>query len=624
MNHHDNDRSKIIGRRALLLGCGKIALLSALVGRMYYLQVMEGEKYKVLADENRINIRLLPPPRGRVLDRNGVPMAVNRQNYRVLIVSEQIDDLDDTLDTLGNLIPISDHDRGRIAREIKRRRSFVPVTVRENLTWEDVARIELNAPDLPGVMIDVGQSRNYPLEGLGAHLLGYVSAVSEADLQASTDPLLELPGFRIGKAGVERIYDLALRGKGGTSQVEVNAVGRTIRELKRQDGEQGLDLTLSIDLELQQFAAQRLGAESAAAVVIDIHNGDILVMASTPSFDPNAFNRGLSTDEWKELTSNPRAPLTNKAIAGQYPPGSTFKMMTALAALEAGTITPDQRVLCTGQMSLGNIRFHCWKKGGHGAVDLHGGLKNSCDVYFYEIARRTGFERIAEMAKRFGLGAQTGLDLPGERPGAIPNKSWKRATLGQPWHPGETLINSIGQGYVLTTPLQLAVMCARIANGGFAVSPHMARDKVDGIHASPRVRPDWPDMGISRQALATVRKGMFAVCNEPGGTAFGARIKDESMAMSGKTGSAQVRRISMRERESGVKKNEDLPWKERDHALFVGYAPESDPRFACSVVVEHGGGGSVVAAPICRDILIEVQQRYPQRVAGGKGKDDPT
>ncbi|HIJ38557.1 MAG TPA: penicillin-binding protein 2 [Rhodospirillaceae bacterium] len=614
--NNDSDRSKVVGRRALLLGGGKLALMSALIGRMYYLQVLESSKYTVLAEENRINLRLLPPPRGRILDRNGVPMAVNQQNYRVLIVSEQTEDLDDTLDALAGIIPINEHDRARIARDAERHRSFVPVTVRENLSWQDVSRIEINAPDLPGVMIDVGQSRNYPLEGLGAHLLGYVSAVSEPDLQSSTDPLLELPGFRIGKAGVERVYDLALRGKGGTSQVEVNAVGRTIRELKRDDGEPGLDLSLTIDLDLQQFAAQRLGQESAAAVVMDIHTGDLLVMASTPSFDPNAFNRGLSADEWKELSSNPRSPLTNKSIAGQYPPGSTFKLMTALAALESGSVTADQRVFCPGQMNLGSISFHCWKKGGHGSMDMVNGIKHSCDVYFYEVARRTGFERIAEMAKRFGLGSPMGLDLPGERPGSIPNKEWKRATLNQPWHPGETLINAIGQGYVLATPLQLAVMCARVANGGFAVAPHLARDMVEGVHATPRPEPNWPSLGISRQSLTLVRRGMFAVVNEQGGTAYGARVKDESFAMSGKSGSAQVRRITVRERDSGVKKNEDLPWKERDHALFVAYAPEAEPRFACCITVEHGGGGSAVAAPMARDILVEVQKRYPAHTAG--------
>lgn len=611
-NNRDNDRSKVFGRRAALLGGAQIAMLSALVGRMYYLQVVEASKYAMLADENRISIRLLPPPRGRILDRNGVPMAVNQLNYRVLVISEQTSSLEATLKALSEIVPLSENDRARIQRDARRRRSFVPVTVRENLTWEDVSRIEVNAPDLPGVMIDVGQSRHYPLEGLGAHILGYVAAVSEQDLTG--DPLLELPGFRIGKAGVERIYDLALRGKGGTSQVEVNAVGRVIRELSRDDGEPGAELPLTIDLDLQEYAAQRLGEESAAVVVMDVHTGEVLVMASTPSFDPNAFNRGLRADEWKDLVANPRAPLTNKSIAGQYPPGSTFKMIVAMAGLEAGVITPEQRVFCPGHMSLGTARFHCWKKGGHGTVDMLMGLKQSCDVYFYEVARRVGIDRVADMAKRFGMGEVTGIDLPGERAGTVPSRKWKQATLGQPWHPGETLVNGIGQGFLLATPLQLALMTARIANGGIAVVPHVARDRLseDG-HMKPRPAPDFPPLQVPKAAIAMARRGMNAVTNEPGGTAYNARIKDETIRMSGKTGTAQVRRITARERETGVKKNDELPWKERDHALFVAYAPEDAPRYAISVVVEHGGGGSAVAAPIARDILTEVQRREQAR-----------
>ncbi len=611
--NHDHDRQKLFSRRAAVLGGGKLLLSSALVARMYYLQVVEAERYHTLAEDNRISLRLIPPPRGRILDRNGVPMAVNEQNFRVLVVAERTESLEKTLAALSHIIPLSEAERGKIMRDARRRRSFVPVTVRENLSWEEVARIEVNAPDLPGVMIDVGQSRHYPLQNLGAHILGYVSSVSENDLaNGGGDPLLELPGFRIGKAGVERIYDLGLRGKGGTSQVEVNVVGRVIRELARDEGEPGMDLHLTLDVELQEYAAQRLGDESAAVVVMDIHTGELLVMASTPSYDPNAFNRGLTSAEWKDLISNPRAPLSNKAIAGQFAPGSTFKMLVALAALEAGTITPEQRVFCPGFMVLGNNRFHCWKKHGHGSVDLVDSLKHSCDVYYYEIARRTGVDRIAEMAKRFGLGVETGIDLPGERSGVIPTRQWKQATLGQPWYPGETLVNGIGQGFVLATALQLAVMTARIANGGLAVHPHVAREVVTGDSMRPRPAPDYPSLGISAKNLAWIRKGMNAVTNDAGGTAFKARIQDPAMTMSGKTGTSQVRRITMRERETGVRKNEDLPWKERDHALFVAYAPEDAPRWACAVIVEHGGGGSAVAAPIARDVLLEVQKAYPR------------
>ncbi|MBI5162274.1 MAG: penicillin-binding protein 2 [Magnetospirillum sp.] len=620
--YHDNDRAKLFSRRALMLASGQGVLVSALLARMYYLQVLESDKYTMQAHDNRVSMRLLMPPRGLVLDRGGIAMAVNQQNYTVRVIAEDASSksssLDSTLDALSQLIPITDNDRARIHKEARRRRSFVPITVRENLSWEDVARIEVNIPDLPGVIIDVGQSRFYPLEHLGAHILGYVAAVAEGEL-TNSDPLEDLPGFKVGKGGVEKIYDLALRGRHGNSQVEVNAVGRVIKELERREGEPGMDLHLTLDLRLQEYAAQRLGDESAAVVVMDIHSGDVLVMASTPSFDPNAFSRGLTTDEWRDLISNPRSPLSNKAIAGQFAPGSTFKLVVALAALENNAITPDQRVLCTGHTQLGNIKFHCWKKGGHGAVDLHAAIKGSCDVYFYEAARRVGVDRIAEMARRFGMGAPTGIDLPGERPGLMPTREWKRAALGQPWHPGETLINGIGQGYCLTTPLQLAVMTARLANGGFGVVPHVAREDISDRQFRPRTAPDWPRLGVSHQSIALVRSGMNAVSNEPGGTAFRARIEQDGMWLSGKTGTAQVRRITARERETGVKKNEELPWKERDHALFVAYAPEDNPRFAIAVVVEHGGGGSAVAAPIARDIMIEVQKRDRARVAGASG-----
>jgi len=606
----DNDRSKILSRRAALLAGGQAALLAVLGGRMYYLQVMQADKYATLADENRINLRLLPPPRGRILDRNGVPMAVNQENYRVLVVSEETDDIDDTLDSLANIIPIGEHDRARIIREAKRHRSFVPVTVKENLSWEDVSRIEINSPDLPGVMIDVGQSRSYPLVGLGAHLLGYVSAASETDLQGQSDPLLELPGFRVGKAGVEKVYDLALRGKGGTSQVEVNSVGRTIRELKRNEGEPGVDLNLTIDLNLQQFAAQRLGEDSAAVVVLDIHTGEVLVMASTPSFDPNAFNRGLLPEEWKDLSTNPRAPLTNKAIAGQFAPGSTFKTMVALAALESGIVTKDHTVSCTGRYYLGNLVWYCDKA--HGTLDMKGGIQMSCDSYFYDVARRIGIDNIAAMAKRFGLGSKLDIDLPGEANGLIPSRSWKKATLGVPWTSGEDLNAGIGQGYLLATPLQLATMAARIANGGFAVKPHLARDHIDGHVHEARATTEFPSLGINHASLQTVFDGMVAVANSPGGTAYGVRITDPAMAMGGKTGTAQVHHLATYEHKlEGGKKPEQLPWKMRDHGLFIGFAPISAPRFAVAVVVEHGGWGASSAAPIARDVLIEVQKRYP-------------
>ena len=603
-------QSHAFTRRVALLAGGKALLLSALVGRMYYLQVLESDRYTVLAEENRINLRLLPPPRGRILDRFGAPLAVNDQNYRLVVVAEQTPDLEATLDAVASLISLGASERERVLRERARKRAFVPITVRENLTWEEVARIEVNAPDLPGIGIEMGESREYPFGGATAHILGYVAAVAETE--QTGDPLLELPGFRIGKNGIEKQYDSGLRGKAGSSQVEVNAVGRIIRELSRKEGEPGRDVVVTLDSGLQQFVQQRLASElSGSAVVLDVRTGDVLALGSTPTFDPAAFGRGLSQPEWQALISDPQLPLSNKAIAGQYAPGSTFKMMVALAALESG-VGPEFSAYCPGFLQLGSARFHCWKKEGHGNLTMIEGIKHSCDVYFYNLARRVGVDAIAAMARRFGLGQAEGLDLPGERAGVIPDVNWKRATMGLPWYPGETLIAGIGQGFVLTTPLQLAVMTARIANGGFAVVPRLAREAVAG-DAAAQPTTAFASLGLAAAHLDVVREGMKRVTNDPRGTAYRVRIEQPGMEMAGKTGTAQVRRITLSERLSGVAKNENLPWNRRDHALFVGYAPLETPRYAVAVVVEHGGGGSKIAGPIARDILIETQLRDPSR-----------
>lgn len=603
----EQDRGRLFTRRAMMLAGGQGVLFAGLAARMYYLQVIESKRYRVLADENRISLRLLPPPRGRVLDRRGVPLAVNVQNYRILIIPEEADDVEKMLARLDDLVEVPEHDRRRILREVRRRRAFVPVTVRENLSWEEVSRIEVNAPDLPGINIDVGQTRNYPFGDSAVHALGYVASVSERELTG--DPLLELPGFRIGKNGIERQYDLQLRGTAGNAEVEVNAVGRVIRELRRQEGQPGQDVHLTIDIGLQEFVTKRLAEERRAAVVVmDAHKGDVLAMVSTPSYNPNVFNEGLSGKEWNRLITNPDMPLTNKAIAGQYSPGSTYKIAVALAALEAN-IAPSVRTSCYGHIQLGNQKFHCWKKGGHGSVDLIEAIKGSCDIYFYDLAKKVGIDRIAAMSNRLGLGHSLKLDMPGERNGLIPTKAWKQATIGVPWQLGETLVAGIGQGYVLTTPLQLAVMTARLVNGGLAVAPRLtlAPPGVDPVDEPPR---EFKSLGISDWARRIVMQGMVEVVNNPqGGTAWGSRIKEKEFAMGGKTGTSQVRRISLAERDRGLRKNEDRPWRERDHALFVGFAPTDAPRYVVSVIVEHGGGGSKTAAPIARDVLLEAQKR---------------
>ncbi len=610
----DGGRDKTFTRRALFLAGGQVALFGALAARLYYLQVLESDQYVILADDNRISLRLLAPPRGRIVDRFGVDLANSQQNYRVVLIPEQTRSVETTLARLAELIDIPDHDRRRILREVRRMRGYVPVTVSENLSWEQFARINVHSPDLPGIQPDVGETRAYPKSTAFSHVIGYVAPVAEEDKsQNSDDALLQLPGFRIGKSGVEKVYDQKLRGKAGSSRVEVNAYGRVIRELTRRDGQPGEMVQLTLDAGLQEYAVERMGEESGGLAVMDIHDGDLLALVSTPGFDPSSFNVGLTRAEWAALVQHPRNPLVNKAIAGQYPPGSTFKLVVALAAIESGLVAPEHRVFCPGFMDLGDHRFHCWKKEGHGHIEFTRGIEQSCDVFFYDLGRKLGPDRIAAMARKFGLGGKLQIDQTGEKEGLMPTRDWKLAVTGVPWQHGESLNTAIGQGYVLTTPLQLCVMAARIANGGQFVAPRLFRDRAPVSGSAPE------SLGVSAAAIKFVQNAMFGVCNRPHGTGFKARIKEPALLMAGKTGTSQVRRITKAERLAGKKiKDENKPWHERDHAIFVGYAPVSAPRFAAATVVEHGGAGSQAAAPLIRDVLRLAQLRNPPGGAPGE------
>ena len=591
-------RSRRYTRRVLFLGGAQIALFSGLAGRLYQLQVVDGGAYATLADENRIDHRLLVPERGRLLDRHGRALAKNRATYRVRIVREQARDFESVLGRLAELLDLAEGEVERVRADARRRRAFVPLTVREELTWDQVALLALHTPDLPGVVLDGGRRRLYPYGAAMAHVVGYVGPVSERELDG--EPLLQLPEMRIGKDGVERVYDRALRGSAGSLEVEVNALGRDVRELARREGDPGDDLRLSIDAELQRFAYERIAGErSASAVVLDVQTGGVLAAAAVPSFDPAGFENGIPFARWRELTGDPLAPLVNKAVAGQYPPGSTFKMVVALAALAAGEITPQTTFYCGGALQLGSHRFHCWRKEGHGRIALHDGLAQSCDVFFYETARRVGVDAIAAMGNRLGLGAPLGLDLPSERPGLMPTRAWKQAKLGDRWHPGETLVAGIGQGYVLATPVQLAVMAARIGTGR-AVTPWLV---------TPTASPA-PALDLDPAQLDKVRAGMDAVVNGPRGTARAAALRLPGVTMAGKTGTSQVRRITAAQRASGAHKRKDKPWEERHHALFVAFAPYEQPRVACAVVVEHGESGSKAAAPIARDLNENALRRF--------------
>jgi penicillin-binding protein 2 len=595
----DPQRSRQFTRRVAVLAGGKALLMAGIGMRLYDVQVRDSDRYALLAEDNRINLRLIVPPRGRILDRFGVPLAVNRQDYRLLVTPEQADDLDATLDALGAMVALSEDDVRRVLREAERTHGVVPVTVREDLAWDEVAEVEVNTPDLPGVVVEAGRRRDYPFGVTVAHVTGYVAPVAESEL--TEDPLVRHPDFRIGKNGIEKQYDQALRGFAGASQVEVNAFGRVIRELDRDEGRAGDDVTLALDIGLQAYAVNRFGAETGSAAVIDVATGGVLALATVPSYDSAQFTRGLTQRAWQDLVADKRGPLANKAIAGQYPPGSTFKMIVALAALDSGVAGPGHGVFCPGQLRLGNATFRCWKKGGHGTVNMTQAIQQSCDVYFYDLARKLGIDRIAAMARRFGLGGPTGLDLPGEKSGLVPTTAWKEAVYGEPFHPGDTVVAGIGQGYMLTTPLQLGLMVARIASGRTLV-PHL-------VHVGDEPAPD---IGVALEHLAVVREGMNQVTNSQRGTAYRARIVEPGLEMAGKTGTAQVRRLTQAERDRNLKL-EDIPWEHRDHGLFVAFAPVAAPRYACAVVVEHGGSGSKAAAPIARDILYEAQRRNSAR-----------
>lgn len=613
MNRRQREEERTRGRfrrRAIVLGAAQIGLLGFLGHRLHRLQVDEGERYATLAEENRLSARLLAPPRGRVLDREGRVVAGNQQNWRALLVAEQTADVAATLETFSRIVPLTDQERARIEREVRRRRRFVPVTVREFLTWEEMARIELNAPDLPGISVDVGTTRMYPEGEHMAHIVGYVAPPSERDMDG--DPLLELPGIRVGRAGVERHHDRLLRGRAGTVQLEVNAVGRVIRELDRREGVQGQDVQISVDAELQKAIRGKI-EEGTSVVLMDARNGEVLAMASQPSFDPNVFNSGVSAQQWREWTANRATPLINKATNGLYAPGSTFKMIVALAALEARVVQPGERIHCPGHMDLGDARFHCWHRPGHGGVDLRRSLIVSCDVYYYELAKRLGIDRIAAMARRFGLGVPLDIELPGARPGLVPDRAWRQAQ-GKPWALGDTVVHGIGQGFYQLTPLSLATMAARLATGR-AVQPHLTR--AVGSRGVRGTRPeDWPSLGIPDGHLRMVREAMWAVVNEAGGTALRSRLPSElGVQMAGKTGTTQVRRVSREQRERGFRV-EQLPREYRPHALFVAFAPHDNPVFAVSVIVEHGSSGSGAAAPLARDVLVEAFQRLRPGPAG--------
>jgi len=624
MNNHDPERQEIVSRRTMLFGGGVSFAVFAIAGRLYQLQIADHEKYQTLAQENQFNRRVLTPLRGDIVDRFGNVLASNRKNFRILLLPEQSQNVTETLDHVAQIVPVPEDRRNRIFREIRRRGAFTPIEIENNLDWDTFSRINYELPHLAGVLPDVGDTRDYPLGNATSFVLGYVGAVTDADLASQESDeertLLRQPGFKVGRDGLERTYEKELRGEAGKMNVVINAHGRVIEEVKEGAVQpvQGKPLTLTIDAELQTHAMNVLATpgerqpdepQSAAAVVMDVVTGDILVLASTPAFNPNDFNVGIDPDLWRDLNQSQYKPLLNKALAGEYAPGSTLKMIAAIAGQEMG-FRSSRTVRCLGKTWYGNRNFHCWKRGGHGVRDMKGAIKDSCNIYFYEIAKTLDIDLLAETARKFGLGESYELGIAGQKSGVVPSREWKRTYYAgdpgnQTWFPGETLSAIIGQGAWTTTPLQLCVMAARVATGR-SVRPRLVRAVGDLVLPAPEA----PLININQDYLKVVRAGMNAVTNEYG-TAARSRIDDPDWQLAGKTGSSQVFRITAEERARGLTDQEDLPWARRDHALFVSFMPYENPRYACAVLVEHGIGGARAAGPKARDIMKKVAERDP-------------
>ncbi len=594
--HHPmrpSDLNRLVSRRAVVFGGVQAVAGVALVARLFQLQFIHGAEFVTLAEGNRAKLQLIIPPRGVITDRHGVALAANHPNLRLMLSGDDRKAARASLKVLAPLLALTDRELRTLTGAINIAKPGIPILVREHLAWEDVARIEYHLPELAAVAIDEGQWRHYPFADHSSHLIGYVGKVSPEEVKED-EPLTKLPDMKIGKNGIESLYDMRLRGEAGARQMEVNANGSPVRELKREDPKPAEALKLTIDNRLQEFCVERLGEESGAAVVMNVHTGEILALVSVPAFDPNQFSKGIPAAYWRELNENKKAPLLNKAIAGQYPPGSTFKMVTGLAGLHSGKFNAQSRIHCSGTFYLGSKPFRCWKKEGHGTLDMAGAIEQSCDTYFYTVGREVGIDAIAEMSYALGLGAKSGLGLRGEQPGIVPSPAWKQKVGRGEWNPGETINSSIGQGDTLTTPLQLAIMTARMVNGGKKILPHLV--------VGEDVKNEG-DIDLAPEHLAVIREGMDRVTNAPRGTAFGSTIKEEKYKFGGKTGTSQVRKLLVQ----GQNQNE-LPWEFRHHAWFVGYAPIHAPEIACAVIIEHGGGGASAAAPVVRDILLKAQQ----------------
>ena len=632
----------IINRRMFIIGTAKVIVFTGIVARLFSLQIKENKKYLTLSDKNRLREWRLPPVRGEFLDYFGNTIAGNLKVYQLHVIPEQVEDFKYLMVRLKNILKLTDKDFSKILKKKNSQKLWETLIISENLTWEQFTKVNYFLHELTGVKPVLSISRDYPFKDNYTHILGYVSEASKQDiLNSEVIRKNHVPGLNVGKIGLEKTFEKDLIGTNGVQRYEVNAYGKRINQVDHEEGVKGKTIKLTIDTEVQKLCNELLVDRAGSISVMDVYTGEIVAMHSSPSFDPNLFLFGISKDDWQLIRNNPLKPLTNKTLSGLYSPGSTIKPIVALSALENDVVSPNFRVHCTGKTEMYGQTYHCWKKKGHGVVNLRSAMKQSCDTYFYEIARKLGVDRLQETALKFGLGKRVLNDtFINEKNGLFPNTKWKKNNLGKGWVLGETLITGIGQGYIQTTPLQLCLMTAQLANGGFKIYPRITinendnslenikeiirkhslevKDSKDGLkEASEQFfnfikEKKHEPLFRNPENIKFVQETMFASTNEIRGTSYSSRINDPKYRFAGKTGTSQVKRISAKQRELELK-TLDLPYEDRDHALYVAFGPYKNPRYALSIVVEHGGSGSSTAAPMAKKLFKLIIDRHEHR-----------
>ena len=613
-------KSKLINRRMFIASTAKAVVFIGIVSRLFYLQVEQNKKYLTLSDKNRIRENKLPPVRGEFKDYFGKTIAGNLDVYELHVIPEQVEDFRILITRVKQILNLTDKQVDKIYKTKNKQKPWETIIISENLSWDEFSKINYYLYDLPGLKPVISVGRNYPYNESYSHVLGYVAYASQKDL--SSNEIINdrhVPGLRVGKNGLEKTFENELIGTNTIQRFEVNAYGKRINQLEVQDGNQGNSLRISIDTEIQNYTYELLNGEAGSISVMDIYTGEIVAMNSSPSFNPNDFLYGIGSKEWKDLNQNPFKPLINKTISGLYSPGSTIKPIVALSALEHDVIKPGMTVRCTDSIDFYGQKFHCWKKKGHGYMNLKNAIKQSCDIYFYETARLLGVDRLNETARKFGLGDIVLKDFfDNEKKGVVPSTKWKKEAIGQNWYLGETLITGIGQGYIQTTPLQLTLMTAQLANGGNKINPTIIpnNEKIENIMDQMKLNQDfatnYPSLVRNKENVKFVLDAMFRSTNEVLGTSYRSRIEDPKYQFAGKTGTAQVKRITEEERELD-RELDQIPYKERDHAWFIAFGPYKNPRYALTVLVEHGGSGSSAAAPIAKKLFKKIIDRHEER-----------